>query len=135
MPEVIEIYETRIAAWTEDAGMVWRWVNKKMHEVKDLAEAQCPYGGPYWGRGRVGGVLKASHFVDMVGNQYIARGTVGNDVPYALFVHDGTATPIEPNDPAGWLRFSINGRGFKKKSVRGQDPNPWLSDAFYEIMR
>lgn len=68
-------------------------------------------------------------------------GEVGTDVEYAEFVHQGTGiygpnqTPIVPVR-ASVLRWTDRqGNVIYARSVRGQEPNPFLTDALEEGMR
>lgn len=59
---------------------------------------------------------------------------------YAKWVHDGTgvygpkATPIVPRR-APFMRFQIDGKWFAKRSVLGQQPQPYLREAVEEVER
>jgi hypothetical protein len=59
---------------------------------------------------------------------------------YAKWVHDGTGiygprgTPILPKR-ATFMRFQIDGKWFAKRSVLGQQPQPYLKEAVEEIER
>lgn len=60
--------------------------------------------------------------------------SIGSDVFYRWWVHDGTGiygetgTPITPVT-AKFLRFEWNGKIIYTKSVRGQEPNPYYDRA------
>lgn len=59
---------------------------------------------------------------------------------YAKWVHDGTGiygphgTPIVPRK-SPFMRFQIDGKWFAKKSVQGQQPQPYLKEAVEEVER
>lgn len=53
---------------------------------------------------------------------------------HAIFVHNGTRTPITARKPGGHLVFLTNrGKLFVGKAVRGQAANPYLTKA-YELV-
>lgn len=67
----------------------------------------------------------------------IWRGTVGlkREPFYGIFVHDGTGiygprkSPIVPRT-APYLKFTIGDRTFRLKSVRGQEAQPFVTEAY-----
>lgn len=62
--------------------------------------------------------------------------TIGSDVSYAPFVHDGTRPHrIRPKSPGGVLRFRMGGRVVYAKVVNhpGTRARPFLDDAVRQI--
>lgn len=59
---------------------------------------------------------------------------VGSDLPYAIFQHEGTRTPILPRR-ALVLRFhsKVHGHVISKKQVRGVEATPFLTDALKSL--
>lgn len=59
---------------------------------------------------------------------------------YGIFVHDGTGiygprrSPIVPRT-APYLKFTIGNRTFRLKSVKGQEPQPFMTEAFEIVDR
>jgi len=59
---------------------------------------------------------------------------------YGIFVHDGTGiygprkSPIVPRT-APYLKFTIGDRTFRLRSVKGQEPQPFMDEAFFIINR
>ena len=129
MAEIIEIYESKIAQWTMPAGMVYDWSNHLIRDAELIAIRTCPIAKQDWGPGHVPGMLKARHYVEMQGNQYVVTARLGNDADYASFVHDGTTRPTAHGP---YMKFTINGRTYRKKSVAGQASQPWLRNALAE---
>lgn len=82
----------------------------------------------------VTGSLSRSQYqnVDMAGLRIV--GEVGYRSDHAMAVHQG-ARPhvIRPRNPAGVLRFTINGRTIVTKKVNhpGYGGNPWLQRALW----
>lgn len=66
---------------------------------------------------------------------YSAAVFLNPELDYARWVHEGTGiygpfhAPITPT-VSPFLRFRWHGRRFKKKSVRGQNPQPFLTKAY-----
>lgn len=54
------------------------------------------------------------------------------DAEYSLFVHDGTAPVIYPKK-GKFLKFQIGDRTIYAKSVRGQKPRPFLTNALKNV--
>ena len=62
--------------------------------------------------------------------------TIGSDVVYAPYVHDGTRPhQIRPRNPDGFLRFRVGGRTVYAKVVNhpGTRARPFLDDALRQI--
>lgn len=81
------------------------------------------------------GALRASIRVaqsrDVLG-RYAVGYDVSASVPYALFVHEGTAPHIiRPRRAGGLLRFQVGGQTVFAREVKhpGTRPNPFLADA------
>lgn len=103
---------------------VWRAAGK----VRDRAKANITAGG------RVDtGALRNS----IVGRR-IRDGRkgvwyeVGSPLPYAIYQHQGTRTPIVPRR-AKVLRFSSGGAFIFRPRVRGVTPLPYLTEALKSI--
>lgn len=70
------------------------------------------------------------------------RAGVGlkKDPKYGIFVHDGTGiygprkSPIVPRT-APYLKFTIGDRHFRLRSVKGQEAQPFMDEAFFIINR
>lgn len=128
----IRVFDSRIHAMSLPGGMIYRWGAQVTREVADLARVTAPIARQDWGHG-MPGRLKASHKHSVGANAIGVFGTVTNTAPYAKFVHEGTSTPITPKTYP-YMKFSINGRTFRKQEVRGQSAQPWLSDAMLAVM-
>lgn len=75
------------------------------------------------------GRLKQAHHVEgptVVAGEVVAE--VVNTAPYALFVHEGTRTPIKPRR-ANALRIEFEDGVVFAAQVRGQEAQPWMLDA------
>lgn len=98
------------------------------------------FGGGFAGRGP-GGLFVRGLSVDSPG-QVVARQTitVARIPKHAIWVHDGTGiygphrSPIVPRR-ARYLKFEYKGRLWRLRSVRGQRPQPFLTDAFLVVNR
>lgn len=67
---------------------------------------------------------------------YISSIELNPLVKHAKWVHEGTGlfgpyhTPIVPKKPGGFLVFYWHGRKWVKRSVKGQKPQPFLTESF-----
>jgi hypothetical protein len=73
---------------------------------------------------------------NMRNSSYFATVQLNPAVKHAKWVHEGTGlfgpyhTPIVPKKPGGFLVFYWHGRKWVKRSVKGQKPQPFLTEAF-----
>lgn len=86
------------------------------------------------------GALAASHHYRTRARVRSVVGTVYNDSDHAIFVHEGTRSPIVPNPrptrtgrPPS-LRFVSRGELWFKREVSGQRANPWLRRAMVDVL-
>lgn len=92
-------------------------------------------GGGVSARGAGGRFVSGGIPEEQAGNTVATVGFTLPKIPrYAIFVHNGTRTPITARKPGGHLVFRTNrGKLFVGKSVRGQAANPYLTKA-YELV-
>jgi len=95
-------------------------MNDGLQIIENEAKENCPVDD---------GTLRASitHSIDKDGNIY--NGSIGSNVEYAPYVHEGTG--IYAKDGQGrtevpWTYQSADGSFYK---TSGQKPNPFLQDA------
>lgn len=91
----------------------------------------CPVGNRASG-GRSGPRMRDCHKMNVTVAGTRVQGQVYNTAPYAQMVHNGTrAHTISARRPGGFLRFTIAGITYFRRSVRhpGSRPNPWMRKA------
>lgn len=93
------------------------------------------FGGGVSARGEGGRFVAGGLPESSVGQTVLAVNFRLPKLPkHAIFVHDGTRTPITSRRPDGHLVFiKSDGKKFVGKSVRGQAANPYLTKA-YELV-
>jgi hypothetical protein len=113
-----------------------------------VAEGRAPlFGGGFAIQGPTGFIPG----VGTAGGELVARSTitVAKEPKYAIWVHDGTGVhgprgkAITAHDPEGFMKFPASRwptARFKRatyrfKSVEGQKPQPYLTDAFLLVDR
>jgi hypothetical protein len=121
-----------IAALMAPGGDVGRWMRRKSQEVTLRARRYAP--------ARTGGLRASIH---TTGSRHVSPFVVTFEVraesDHALFVHEGTRGPIMATHhrfmvvrPAPHSYYS---RPTKRKRVRGQRSNPFLTRAMFYAMR
>lgn len=121
-----------------------RLLRATIEDIADRIEQQAKFNAP-----EDTGELKA-HPVDRKDLKRRVQGpgglvvkseiSVSKTPVYAKWVHDGTGiygpkgTPIVPKK-ATFMRFQIDGKWFAKRSVKGQQPQPYLREAVEEVER
>ena len=123
----VTVYKTQLQRQFQSGGQGYRWLDK----VKLQMHRACVAGAP-----SRSGQLKASHRSFIRGiNQWACRAEIINTAEHALWVHEGTTTPITPESAAYMLVPVAPGatRRFRAKEVRGQRANPWMDDACTRI--
>jgi hypothetical protein len=61
--------------------------------------------------------------------------TVAKIPHYAIFVHEGTKPGYFAKNPGGFMKYRSFGKQYKRKFVHGQDPQPYLTEAFETVDR
>lgn len=136
----VELHHSNIDRAKETAAL--KWGHKVGRMVTNSAKQKCPVDE---------GLLRNTIDYTVDTGRERATVTVGTPVHYAKYVHDGTGihgphgTPIVPVT-AKALKFRYSGPGGSKttpkekrgwvfaKSVKGQKPQPFLTDALREVM-
>jgi hypothetical protein len=134
MTYTTRVYASKVAAMSLPGGDIFDWTERITHEGEAIAVATCPVAKKSWGLFRVPGSMKAMHYSKVTVSPRGPTGTIGNRARYAKFVHQGTRTPITPTH-SPYLKFTIDGRTFRKPQVSGQSAQPWLKEALDTIMR
>jgi len=125
------------------AGPVWRDVQRRGNRVLNEARRRCPVDE---------GRLRSSLTMEMQQVQKYPAAVIGTNLPYGLYVHEGTGiygprrTPITPKR-ARVLRWPVKNNQYKQtggnrryaggrtaayayaRSVKGVPPRPFLRDA------
>lgn len=128
---VVTVYDSKVAAEFLPGGRVNSYVRKTNVAIISIARATAP--------GRTG-ELKAKHRNRgaLKRGRFSIAGIVENYADYALWVHDGTKTPILPKH-GKFLKLPNVGTGRGSfifvRSVRGQRANPWLRKAGETVAR
>lgn len=110
---------------TSPEGDVVRDAFRRGKQVETIAKQRCPVN-----TGRLRSSIQTNVHAGF-GRQPIV--TVGSDVQYALWVHDGTGvyanrSPITPKR-SKFLRFNVGVRTVYARQVRGQRSVPFLRNA------
>jgi hypothetical protein len=127
----VVIHDSRIQGMGMPGGDVWKFTRRLARETESVARGNCPFGGPT--AGYPPGTLFRAHYVSVTPLPHGCLGYVGNHAPHALWVHEGTRTPITPTT-SKWLKIPW-GRGHVfRRAVRGQRSQPWLSNALHVVM-
>lgn len=112
---------------TGETEPVVKFIRRVARDVRNRAVLHCPVDT---------GLLRQSltESVDINDSRVVAF--VGTDVPYAIYVHEGTRPHlIRPRRPGGALRFTVGGQVVFAKYARhpGTKPNPFLRRAVEEV--
>lgn len=130
----VTTFDSRVSSLFDPGEPVQEFAKEVNQEALRLAHVYVPKRSRTLDLGhRNGGVLKVG--------RYHARGNVYNTAPYAKYVHEGTIGPIIPLHSFaltvpravgglpvrhGGRNIMLVGPAFRKKSVGGQEANPWL---------
>jgi hypothetical protein len=112
---------------TGPAGPAVRFIRSSLRKVRTRAVLRCPV--------RTGNLRNSIREELVVHGDHI-DGTVGTDVAYARWVHDGTGPyTIRPRRPGGVLRFEAGGEVVFATHVRhpGIRAQPFLRQALDEV--
>lgn len=132
----VRVFETRIDSLFAPSGDAWKFGTKVRQEILEASRLKAPKRTGELAKGMFdGGQLKSGMFG--------CRGYVGNNVPHALWVHEGTKTiyarpghamkvPRRPSYKPG-SQLSSN-YTYPAKSVRGQKANPWIDEAAKAVL-
>ena len=120
------IYDSRLDHMSAE------WASKKAREIEKVAKANLVATGAI----RTGHLWASVHARrrKQVGGFTTVRVYAGAN--YAAYVHEGTYSPIVPkNGPFMWVPKRMGGtQRIKRTWVQGQDANPFLSDAMFEVL-
>jgi len=130
----IRVFDSRIHAMSLPGGDIYEWTAKIGREVERAGEVFAPLPKKDWGPGHIPGRLKASHSHTVGTNALGVFVNVSNNAPYARYVHEGTRTPIRPRR-WDYMKFTINGKTYRRQEVRGQGSNPWLWRAMMAVAK
>jgi hypothetical protein len=123
---VAHIYDSRLNHMSAE------WASKKAREIEKVAKANLVATGAI----RSGHLWARVHARrrKQTGGYTTVRVIAGAN--YAAYVHEGTYGPIVPkNGPFMWVPKRRRGtQRIKRVWVRGQDANPFLSDAMFEVL-
>lgn len=141
--EVI-IYDGKIEAMTAPGGMVFKWAYQRRKRVERIARQLCPVRTGNLRDSIEGEYTKVPGGVVM----YVRAGGLTtitqNGRSYSEYVHNGThdkaIVPKPPNQfmllrPGISKKTGVAYGRVKKRRVGGQDPQPFLSQALYTVMR
>lgn len=121
------VYRKNLQAQFQRGGQGYRWLDRVRLAMHRAAERSAPVRSSQ---------LRRSHNSYIRGiNQWACVAQIENTAPHALFVHDGTTTPITPTD-GPYMRVPVARgatRRFNAKAVRGQAANPWLANACTKV--
>jgi len=122
------IYDSRLTEMTR------KWANKKGTEIARVAKGNLAATGAV----RTGHLLASvrSETARRAGGVVLVRVHAG--AGYAAYVHEGTYGPILPHGNFLWVpKYKRSGPGalrIKRRFVAGQEANPFLSDAMFEVL-
>jgi hypothetical protein len=154
----VVVFDTQIAKLFDQDENAVGFLKDVIDTILARAEGRAPKGGPQSGRIRQGeralwrmhkssGVLRRG--------TYGAGGSAYNDASHALYVHEGTSTPILPHGaylaipvakgtPVARTTASMRNRSVGRASpsggvilvgsARGQRANPWLANVAREVV-
>lgn len=106
---------------------VVKFVRDTTRQTRTRAVLRCPVDT---------GNLRNGHYERVEITRGAVTGVVGNDVPYARYVHDGTRPHlITPRRPGGVLRFKVGGEVVFTTYARhpGTRAQPWLETSLIEV--
>lgn len=121
-----------IAALMGPGGDVGRWMRRKSQEITLRARRYAP--------SRTGTLRASIHTTGLRhGLPFVATFEVRAESDHALFVHEGTHGPIMATSHRFMVvrpsPHSYYSRPTKRKRVRGQRSNPFLSRAMFYALR
>lgn len=138
----VTVFNSRISTLFQPGGDAWGFTKDVTAEIEAAAIATCPDKT---------GNLKSKHVRGArTTGIYGCSGSVGNNASYAAFVHEGTANKgtgyiyptrgkvlklpvdgiyITRPDATRRHRARHNGDYILRSRVRGQKPQPWISEA------
>lgn len=127
----VRVFDSRVDAMSEPAGDVWRWTRQQSRETAELASILAPVGQT--------GRLASNIDYSVTPVPHGCVGTATAAMRYAEWVHEGTGVygpigiPITPTSGQimvfRWWQFDGGSKVWKLRSVRGQRPQPFLSQA------
>ena len=122
------IYDSRLEEMTR------KWANKKGTEIARVAKGNLVATG----------AVRTGHLLASVRSETARRAggvvfvQVHAGAGYAAYVHEGTYGPILPHGKFLWVpkyrRSGPGGLRVRRQWVNGQDANPFLSDAMFEVL-
>ena len=120
------IYDSGIAAMSLPGGAIWRWARQRSVRVERTAKAFAPI--------RTGELRRSIYATYEPSPPKEVIMEVHATAYYAQYVHEGTFGPILPRS-GKFLKFKgRDGHNVYARSVSGQRPQPFLTDALLLVM-
>lgn len=132
----VVVYDSRMQAWFEPGGMGYDYIQRKTEQVVEEAKARAPRRTGYMAS-RIRRDMRPRAGMHVIGE---AR----SPAHYSTYVHGGTPPQVGfrfldgtpgPGSQGAWRVGAMSPwPAYARKGVRGQEANPFLSDALAAVM-